>query len=110
MSDTEQLQILIQQEVERGDELVEKNRHERRLLAEAEHQKLNIMRKILQQKLDQLKKESMMKKQKLIEIQKSKASTLGEVHEQYAVRVCYFVLFYIVSSHVFSDIYRCFYL
>ena len=61
MSDIKQLQILIQQEVGRGDELAEKMRHERRLLTEAEHQKLTIMRKLLQQKLDELKKENMMK-------------------------------------------------
>ena len=37
MSDIEQLQILIQQEEERGDELAERIIHKRRLLEEAEH-------------------------------------------------------------------------
>ena len=103
MSDIEQLQILIQQDEERGDELAEKIRHERRLLEEAEHQKLTIMRKILEQKLDELKKENMMKEQKLIEIQKCKASMLGEVHEleeQFATR-----LSYLVSQCIFSCIF-----
>ena len=61
MTDIAQLQILIQQEEERGDELAEKITHEMRLLEEAEHQKLIIMRQILKQKLDDLKKENMMK-------------------------------------------------
>ena len=94
-SDIEQLQILIQQEEERGDELMEKITHDRRLLEEAEQQKLTIMRKTLQQKLDELKKEYMMKEQKLNKIQKWKASTLGEVHElkeQFAASVSYLVL------------------
>ena len=58
------------------------------------------MRKILEQKLDELKKENMMKEQKLIEIQKWKTSMLGEVHEleeQFAARVGYLFLHCIFS-------------
>ena len=81
MTDIAQLQLLIQQEEERGDDLEQKITPEMRLLEEAEHQKLIIMRQILEQRLDELKKENMMKKQKILDIQKWKGSTLGEVHE-----------------------------
>ena len=70
MTDIAQLQILIQQEEERGDELEQKITHEMRLLEEAEHQKLIIQRQILEQRLDKLKKENMMKEQKLLDIWK----------------------------------------
>ena len=95
MSDIEQLQLLIQQEQERGDELAEKITHESRLLEESEHQKLTIMRKVLQQQLDELKEENMRKEWKFIEIQKWKVSMLGEVRElqeQFAASVIYLVL------------------
>ena len=49
MTDIAKLQRLIRQEEERGDELEWKITHEMRLSAEAEHQKLVIMRKILEE-------------------------------------------------------------
>ena len=102
MTDIAQLQILIQQEEERGDELEQKITHEMRLLEEAEHQKLIIMRQILEQRLDELKKENMMKEWKLLDIQKWKESTLEvhELEEQFAARVSYLVL-----HHIFSCIF-----
>ena len=81
MSDIEQLQLLIQKEEEKGDELEEQITNERRLLEEAEDQKQTIMRKMLQQQLEKLKEQNMRKEQMLIEIQKRKTSTLEAVHE-----------------------------
>ena len=52
MSDIEQLQLLMQKEEERGNELEEQITYERRLLEEAEDQKVTIMRKMLQQQLE----------------------------------------------------------
>ena len=61
MNNIAKLQILTQQEVERGDKLEQKITHEMRVLEEAEHQKLIIMRQILEQRLDELQKENMLK-------------------------------------------------
>ena len=58
MSGIEQLQLLIQKEQERGDELAEQITKKNRLLEEAEDQKLAIMRKMLQQQLGELKEEN----------------------------------------------------
>ena len=71
-----------------------------RLLEEAEHQKLIIMRQILEERLDELRNDNMMKEWKLLDIRKWKESTLGEVHEleeQFAARVSYLVLHCIFS-------------
>ena len=103
MTDIAKLQILIKQEEERGDELEQKITHEMRLLEEAEHQKLIIMRQILEQRLNELRKDNMMKEQKLLDIWKWKESTFREVHElekQFAARVSYLVL-----HHIFSRIF-----
>ena len=81
MSDIEQLQLLIQREQDRGDELEEQITNAGRLLEEEEDKKLTIMRKMLQQQLEELKEQNMMKEWKLIEIQKRKACMLEEVHE-----------------------------
>ena len=100
MMDIAKLQILIQQEVERGDQLEQKITHEMRLLEEAEHQKLTVMRQILEQRLDELQKENMMKEQRLLDIWKCKESTLGEIHEleeQFAAMVSYLVFHRIFS-------------
>ena len=70
------------------------------LLQEAEDQKLSIMKKILQHKLHQLKKENQMREKKLHEVQKWKASIMEEVHdleEQFAAMVSYLVLHCIFS-------------
>ena len=97
MTDIAQVQLLIQQEEERDDELEKKITHQMRLLEEAEHQKLIIMRQILEQRLDELKKENMMKEQKLLDIQKWKESTFHELEEQFAARGSYLVLHCIFS-------------
>ena len=74
--------------------------HEMRLLEEAEHQKLIIMRQILEERLHELRNDNMLKEQKLLNIRKWKECTLGEVHEleeQFATRVSYLVLHCIFS-------------
>ena len=66
-----------------------------RLLEEAEHQKSVITRQILEGRLHELRKDTMMKEQKLLDIRKWKDGTLGEIHEleeQFAARVSYLVL------------------
>ena len=71
-----------------------------RLLEEAEHWKLMIMRQILEERLHELRQDNTMKEQKLLDIRKWKESTLGEVHEleeQFAARVSYLVLHCIFS-------------
>ena len=55
MSDTEELHLLIQKEQQRSDELEELIKKDSRLLEEADYQKRTILRKILQDQLEQLK-------------------------------------------------------
>ena len=110
MSDIKELQLLIQKEQQRSDEMEEQIKNESRLLEEAEDQKRTIMRKMLQDQLEQLKEKNMRKDQKLIEIKKWKASSLEEVHElheKFAASVSF--LFYFVFSDIFSEIYKCLY-
>ena len=100
MSDIRKLEMLIQQEEERGKEIEEKITHEMSLLEEAEHWKLIVTKQILVEQLDEVRKDNMLKEQKLLNIRKWKECTLGEVHkleEEFAARVSYLVLHYIFS-------------
>ena len=98
MTDITKLQRFIQQEEERGEELEQKFTEEMRLLEEAEHWKLVITRQILEERLHELRKDNMIKEQKLLDIRKWKDSTLGEIHDleaQFAARISYLVLHHI---------------
>ena len=66
MSDIGKLEMLIRQEEERGDKLEQKITHNMRLLKEAEHQKLIVMRQILEERLHELRKGNMFKEWKLL--------------------------------------------
>ena len=57
MSDIEELQLLIQKEQQRSEELEEEIENERGLLEEAEDEKRKIVRKMLQDQLEKLKTE-----------------------------------------------------
>ena len=99
MSDIGKLEMLICQEEERGDKLEQKITCDMRLLEEAEHWKLIVMRQILEERLHELRKD-MLKEWKLFNIRKWKDSTLGELHEleeEFAARVSYLVLHCIFS-------------
>ena len=106
MSDIEQLPILIKKEQERGDELEGKMTNERRLPEEAEDKKMTIIRKMLQQQLEELKEQNMMKEQKLIEIQKRNVCMLEEVYELEekfaASKVFTFILYFLIFTSVFT--------
>ena len=98
MSHIRKLEVLIQQEMERGEELEEKIRYEMKLLEEAEHRKLIVRRQILEEQLHAVKKDNMLKEEKLLNIRKCKEHTLGEVSElekEFAARVSYLVLHHI---------------
>ena len=56
MSDIAEMQLLIKKEQQRGDEFDEKMTNEQRLLEEAEDKKLKIIRKMLQQQLEELQR------------------------------------------------------
>ena len=82
-------------EQDRGDELEEQITNERRLLEETEDKKLTIIRKMLQQQLEELKEQNMMKEWQLIEIEKRKVCTLEdayELEEKFAVSVSFLLL------------------
>ena len=98
MSHIRQLEVLIQQEVERNEELEAKNKYEMKLLEKAGHQKLILRGQILEEQLHAVKKENMLKEEKLLHIRKCKECTLGEVCElekEFAARVSYLVLHHI---------------
>ena len=57
-----------------------------RLLEEGEHQKLIVTREILKERLHEVRKDNMLKEQKLLNIKKWKEHTLGEVHALHEVR------------------------
>ena len=61
MSHIRKLEMLIQQEAERGEELEENIRYEMKLLEEVEHQKLIVTRQILEKRLHEVRKDNMLK-------------------------------------------------
>ena len=78
--------IYILQEVliaweEQSEELGKKIKYEEKLLKEAECWKLVLQRQILEEWLDSLKRDNMLKEEKLLDMRKHKEHTLGEVCE-----------------------------
>ena len=67
----------------------------KKLLKEAECRKLILQRQNLEEQLDALKRDNILKEEKLLDIRKCKECTLGEVCEleqEFAARVSYLVL------------------
>ena len=86
--------------MERGEELVEKIRYEKKLLEEAECMKLIVRRQILEEWLHAVKKDNMLKEENLLNIRKCKECILGEVCElekEFTARVSCLVLHHIFS-------------
>ena len=95
MSDITKLEVLIAQEEECSEELGKKIEYEEKLLKEAEHRKLILQRRVLEEQLYALQRDNMLKEEKLLDIRKHKEHTLGEVcelEEEFAARVSYLVL------------------
>ena len=93
-SDITKLEVLIAQE-EWSEELGKKIKYEEKLWKEAEHCKLILQRQILEERLDALKRDNMLKEEKLLDMRTCKECMLGEVHEleqEFAARVSYLVL------------------
>ena len=83
-----------------------------RLLEEAEHQKLIVTRQILEERLHEVRKDNMLKEQKLLNIRKWKEHTLGEVHEleEEFAAICiysyiiFIYVYFLILRHVFFDV------
>ena len=100
MSHIRKLEFLIEQEEKQSDELGKKIKYEEKLLQEAEDQKLVLRRQILEERLYAVKRDNMLKEEKLVNMRKRKEHTLREVCElekEFAARVSYLVLYCILS-------------
>ena len=100
MSHIRKLEFLIEQEEKRSDELGKKIKYEEKLLQEAEHCKLVLRRQMLEERLHAVKRDNILKEEKLLNMRKCKECTLREVCElekEFAARVSYLVLYCIFS-------------
>ena len=91
---------------EKGNKLDRQMITERKLLAEAEEQKKKIMIEMLKAELIDLQQKNEQKEKELMEIEKCKASTLGEVSDlenRFAARVSF--SFFMIYFYVYQCIY-----
>ena len=105
MSHIRKLEVLIEWEAERGEELEAKIKYEEKLLEEAEHWKLVVRRQILEEWWHAVKRDNMLQEEKLLNIRKCKEHTLGDVCElekEFAAMVSYLVLHCIFSCIFWS--------
>ena len=89
MSDITKLEVLIAQEEEHSEELGKKIEYEEKLLKEAEHRKLILQKQMVRIAAICIKRDNMLKEEKLLDIRKHKEHTLGEVcelEEEFAVK------------------------